>query len=208
MPYYMVYSNRMNSPKTLIFVGRSGAGKGTQLELLKVLLSEKYPETKVCSLDMGNIYRAFFKNEGYVQDIARDLSMNQGKFQPDFLTNALFVSNAVTFIDGTSHVIIDGFPRSVSQLGIVRELLDYTKRAAPTVINIEVSREDVKERMLKRGRGDDSSEKIDSRLDEYDRTVVPMLASMAQDSFFSYVEIDGSRVPELVHADLVAKLGL
>ena len=198
----------MNTPKTLIFVGRSGAGKGTQLDLLKKYMAEKAPETKVCSLDMGNIYRGFFSNPGYVQDIAKDLSMNQGKFQPDFLTNALFVSGALAFIDGTSDIVIDGFPRSVSQLEIVKELLAYTKRANPTVINIEVSREAVKARMLKRGRGDDSDEKIDSRLAEYDRTVVPMLEAIKNDSSLTYVEVSGEGNVDAIHKDLVAKLGL
>ncbi len=197
----------MNTPKTLIFVGRSGAGKGTQLQLLKAFLEQQNGGVTIRSLDMGSIYRDFFAKDGYVQEIARDISMNQGKFQPDFLTNALFVSHAITFIDATSHVVIDGFPRSVSQFQIVKDLLAYTKRANPTVVNIEVSREEVKKRMLARGRGDDSSEKIDSRLDEYDRAVVPMLEAMKHDANLAYVEVNGEPDVETIHKDLIAKLG-
>ncbi len=193
----------MEHPKTFIFVGRSGAGKGTQLELLK-----KYFEATgaVHSLDMGGIFRAFFKTEGYMQDIARDLTMNQGKFQPDFLTNALFISNAINLIDETSTLFIDGFPRSVAQVQVLKELLAYAKRTAPIVLNIEVPREEVKKRMLARGRADDEDAKIDSRLDEYDRTVVPMLAEIMQDPFFTYIEIDGRPPIHEIHESLLKQV--
>ena len=203
----MLLWHRMTS-KTLIFVGRSGAGKGTQLDLLKKYISAKTPEAKTNSLDMGSIYRSFFSETGYVQDIARDLSMNQGKFQPDFLTNALFVSSAVKIIDDVSCIFIDGFPRSISQLEIIKELLQYAHRNDATVVNIEVPREEVKKRMLLRGRGDDADEKIDSRLNEYDRAVVPMLEHIKTDSFFTYIEIDGMPKPEEIHTSLVSVLGL
>lgn len=198
----------MQTPYTLIFVGRSGAGKGTQLDLLKKYLAEKDPSTPIGTLDMGSIYRAFFGGTGYVQEIARDLSMGQGKFQPDFLTSALFVSNAITFIDGRSHIVMDGFPRSIAQLETVKDLLAYTKRTHPVVINIDVSRENVKQRMLLRGRGDDSNDKIDSRLDEYDRAVVPMLEAIKVDPTLTYVEVSGEGSIESIHQDLIAKLGL
>lgn len=192
--------------KTYIFVGRSGAGKGTQLDLLKKYIASKNADSKINSLDMGVIFRAFFGETGYVQDIARDLSMNQGKFQPDFLTNALFISNAIKVIDETSYVFIDGFPRSIDQLAIIKELLSYTKRTNPVVVNIEVSRENVKKRMLLRGRGDDADSKIDSRLNEYERSVVPMLEHIKNDSSLKYVEIDGEPTPEEIHSNLIKAL--
>ena len=196
------------TPKTYIFVGRSGAGKGTQLDLLKKYIGAQHADAKINSLDMGVIFRAFFSESGYVQDIARDLTMNQGKFQPDFLTNALFVSNAVKIIDESSFLFIDGFPRSVAQLEIVKELLHYAKRTEPTVINIEASRENVKKRMLLRGRGDDADAKIDSRLNEYDRSVVPMIEHIKTDVTLKYIEINGESSPEDVHKSLISSLGL
>ena len=34
----------MNKPQTFIFVGRSGSGKGTQIELLQKYIKEQMPE--------------------------------------------------------------------------------------------------------------------------------------------------------------------
>ncbi len=195
-------------PQTLIFVGRSGAGKGTQLDLLKKYISEKYPNNKIQSLDMGGIYREFFSHDGEVQKIAKDLSMNQGKFQPDFLTNSLFVARAVMIMDLESHLFIDGFPRSVNQLDTLKQLLNYVGRVNPIVVNIEVPREEVKKRMLARGRGDDAPEKIESRLGEYDRTVVPLLDVIKSDFSLKYIEINGESTPDEIHKDLVNKLSL
>lgn len=200
--------NTMHTPTTIIFVGRSGAGKGTQLSLLKEYMEKRFPVDPIVSLDMGTMYRSFFSNDGYVQKIAKDLTMNQGKFQPDFLTNALFVSKAVESIGEQTHLFVDGFPRSVGQLDVMKQLLAYVKRVNPIVVNIEVSRENVKERMLKRGRGDDDVEKIESRLNEYDRTVVPMLEAIKKDIFFRYIEIDGEPTVEEIHTNLVSDLGL
>lgn len=195
-------------PHTFILVGRSGSGKGTQLELLQKYLQEKDSAASQKSLVMGEIYRAFFKEAGYVQDIARDVSMKQGKFQPDFLTNALFISNAVHNVDGTSHLFVDGYPRTVDQLLVTQTFLEYVKRENPIFLNIEVSKEEVKKRMLLRGRGDDSDSAIDSRLAEYDRTVVPMLEAVKGNPFFKLMNINGEQSVEGVHNDIIAALGI
>lgn len=196
----------MNKTKTLIFVGRSGSGKGTQIELLKKLLASKYEGTEIKLIAMGDIFRAFFKEPGYVADIARDISMKQGKFQPDFITDSLFVRNTINIIDENSILFFDGYPRNVNQLEIMRELLHFVKRENPIVLNIEVSRENVKTRMLSRGRGDDSDLAIDSRLDEYDKFILPMLEVLKTDSFFKYIEIDGEGKIEEIHADIINKV--
>jgi adenylate kinase len=198
----------MNKSQTFIFVGRSGSGKGTQLELLKEFLINKDKDTEVKPIIMGDIFRSFFKESGYVKDIARDVSMNQGKFQPDFLTNALFVRNAVDVIDENSTLFFDGYPRTINQLNIIKDLLLYVKRENPIIINIDVSRENVKHRMLARARGDDSEKAIESRLDEYDKFIVPMLEIIKSDSFFKYFEIDGEGAIPDIHINIINTLGL
>jgi adenylate kinase family enzyme len=195
-----------NKPQTFIFVGRSGSGKGTQLELLKNYLANKYSDTPIKSIVMGDIFRAFFKEPGYVQDIARDVSMKQGKFQPNFLTDALFIRNAINIVDENSMLFLDGYPRNINQLAITKEFLNYVKRENPIVLNIEVSRVNVKERMLLRARGDDSDNAIDSRLNEYDKFIVPMLEVLKSDSFFKYFEIDGEGKIEDIHSDIINKI--
>ena len=190
---------------TFIFIGRSGCGKGTQIDLLKEYLSSKNHTFK--SIVMGDIFRSFFKEPGYVKDIARDVSINQGKFQPDFLTNALFIRNTIDIADEESVLLFDGYPRTVNQLGIIKELLTYIKRENNVVIvNIEVSRENVKARMLSRGRADDAHGPIESRLNEYDKLIVPMIEVAKGDSFFTYLEVNGEGSMQEVHTEVINKI--
>lgn len=198
----------MEKIQTFIFIGRSGSGKGTQLELLREYLKSNNENILIKSIVMGDIFRAFFKEPGYVQDIARDVSMNQGKFQPNFLTDALFVRSVIDIVDEKSILFFDGYPRNISQLEIIEELLKYVKRENPVVINIEVSRDNVKNRMLARGRGDDNEKAIESRLDEYDKFIVPMIEVLKSDSFFKYFEINGEGTIEEIHNNLIKSLNL
>jgi adenylate kinase len=196
----------MNKPQTFIFVGRSGSGKGTQLELLKEFLLKKEKDTAIKTIIMGDIFRAFFKEPGYVQDIARDVSMKQGKFQPNFLTDALFVRSTIDIVDESSILFFDGYPRNINQLEVIKDLLQYIKRENPIILNIEVSRENVKNRMLSRGRGDDNVDAIESRLNEFDKFIVPMLEVIKNDTFFKYFEIEGNGKVEDIHTDIINKI--
>jgi adenylate kinase len=191
----------IKKPQTFIFIGRSGSGKGTQIELIKKYLSTEAIPFK--SIVMGDIFRSFFKESGYVKDIARDVSMKQGKFQPDFLTNALFVRSAIDILDEESILIFDGYPRTIEQLKLSKDLLDYVKREEAIVVNIEVSRESVKNRMISRGRGDDNEGAIESRLNEYDKFIIPMIEEIKSDSFFKYIEIKGEGKIDEIHIDII-----
>lgn len=203
----MISQNHMiNKPQTIIFIGRSGSGKGTQIELIKKYLSTEAISFK--SIVMGDIFRSFFKESGYVNDIARDVSMKQGKFQPDFLTNALFVRNAIDILDEESILIFDGYPRTIEQLKLSKELLNYVKREESIVINIEVSRETVKNRMISRGRGDDNEGAIESRLNEYDKFIIPMIEEIKSDPFFKYIEIKGEGKVDEIHTDIINNIKL
>lgn len=198
----------MTKPQTFIFVGRSGSGKGTQLDLLKEYLEKKYNDIEIKTIVMGDIFRSFFKEGGFFQDVARDVSMKQGKFQPDFLTNALFIRKSIDTIDNKSFLFFDGYPRNKDQAEVIKELLKYVGIDEATVINIDVSRESVKERMLSRGRGDDNESAIESRLNEYDKFIIPMLDSIKNDNFFKYLEIDGEGKIEYIHKNIIDKLNI
>lgn len=198
----------MIKPQTFIFIGRSGSGKGTQLELLKEYLEKNYKDTEIKTIVMGDIFRSFFKEGGFFQDVARDVSMKQGKFQPDFLTNALFIRKSIDTIDNKSFLFFDGYPRNIDQSEVIKDLLKYIGINEATVINIDVSRENVKERMLSRGRGDDNENAIENRLNEYDKFIVPMIDSIKSDNFFKYLEVNGDGKIEDIHKNIINSLNI
>ncbi len=197
-----------NKPHTFIFVGRSGSGKGTQIEVLKNYLINQNSDIKIRQIVMGEIFRSFFSGTGFIQKVAKEVSMERGQFQPDFLTNALFINEAIKQTEEDAILFFDGFPRTKEQLSIIKEFLIYIKRDNPVVINIDVSRESVKERMLLRERADDKEEAINNRLNEFDRLTVPMLEEVKNDSFFKYIEVDGEGTIEDIHHRLIEKLSI
>lgn len=192
--------------QTFIFVGRSGSGKGTQLNLLQGYLSSNFTGINIKSVVMGEIFRSFFKEDGYIQNLAHEVTTKHGKFQPNFLTDALFINKVIEVVDEKTTLFFDGYPRNIHQLEVIKELLIYIKRQNPIIINIEVSRDSAKERMLIRGRNDDNDNAIENRLSEYDKFIVPMLEKVKNDQLFKYIEVDGERKIEDIHLDIINKI--
>jgi adenylate kinase len=95
-------------------------------------------------------------------------------------------------------VIIDGFPRSLWQAKNFSFPIDK-------VVYLKVSDKVNKERLLKRGRGDDKPELIDKRLKIYHQETEPILAYYRQQGLL--LEIDGERPVEVIFKDIVAQLG-
>jgi adenylate kinase family enzyme len=73
-------------------------------------------------------------------------------------------------------------------------------------MDIEVSRDSVRQRMLARGRGDDNAIAIENRLNEYDKYIIPMIEKIKEDSFFNYLKIDGEGTIEDIHVDISNKI--
>ncbi len=191
--------------EVFIFVGRSGSGKGTQLDLLKKYFSKEDKGINIKEIVMGDIFRSFFEGDGFIQKISRERSLIRGEFQPDFLTNALFINEAIKLREDDC-LFFDGFPRSIGQLKIVKDFLFYIGKIKPVVININVSRNSVRERMLLRNRADDKEEAIEKRLKEFDDLTQPMIEEIKKDDFFHYLEIDGEEEIEKIHYKLIKKI--
>lgn len=190
-----------------VFVGRSGSGKGTQIRLLKNFISEKYNK-QVYHIEMGEILRIFFEKDGFVQKISRESTNKEGRFQPDFLVNSLLVNSVIEVANNDSVLFFDGYPRNNFQLETLKELLSYLGYEGGNIINLYISRQSAKDRLIKRGRVDDHEEAIDNRLDEYDSLVMPMIENVKMDPFFNYIEISGEQSVESVYKNLIETPGL
>ncbi|MCB1016362.1 MAG: nucleoside monophosphate kinase, partial [Acidimicrobiales bacterium] len=86
--------------------------------------------------------------------------------------------------DAAAGYLLDGFPRTVGQAEALAGI------AAPTaVVNLDVPESLVMERMLLRGRADDTEEAIRRRLDLYEEQTAPLVAYY--DGLAILVTVDG-----------------
>ncbi len=194
--------NKHMQPHVFIFMGRSGSGKGKQIELLQQYFTEEYPTMGVQSYNCGDQFREFFKSENTLSSLVKK-SVTEGNYQPDFFATTLLFSTVFKTVNTTDHLLFDGYPRSLKQLSELKELLMYLGKTNALVIDISVTSEEVIRRMMLRGRTDDSQDGAQKRQEEFDRAVAPTLEAIENDPFFTYLKIDGMPLPGVVHQNIL-----
>ncbi|MDP3988662.1 MAG: nucleoside monophosphate kinase [bacterium] len=194
--------------QTLIFLGPSGSGKGTQTQLLKQYIEEHDLVYPIFALETGAAFRNFIKGDSYSSQIERDV-MARGIRAPDFLAIYLWAELLVKdFTHNDQHFLIDGSPRSLTEAVALKTAMEFYQRRKPTVVHFSASREWSVSLMSERGRLDDTIEDIHKRLDWYERDVVPAVDFYRNDPLFTFVEINAEQPIEAVHRDIIEKLAL
>lgn len=191
--------------QTIIFIGRSGCGKGTQAELF-INRIKRFDEKKrqVLYVETGEHFRHFIRGEGFSSKISKRI-YDADERQPDFLACHMWSNILLNELDEDMHIVFDGAPRALDEAEILTSALNFYKRESPAVIYINVSRKWSEERLLARGRADDLNlAKIDKRLDWFDRDVVPAVEYFRKNPYYRFFEIDGEQTIEEVHAEIIA----
>jgi adenylate kinase family enzyme len=110
--------------------------------------------------------------------------------------------------NGTQHVIMDGMPRKLHEAGVVNSCLEFYGFQKPWVINIDISNEESRKRLLARKRVDDNDGEITRRLAWYETDVEPTIEYYDGNPKYNFLKIPGERTIEEIHADIVKRLGL
>lgn len=198
----------MNSPVTIIFIGPQGSGKGTQIEKLDTVLTKHDPTNRVIDIQTGRRFRALaMKGEGYTEKHVQE-TLDSGVLQPLFLSVVLWGDAMREHLDDTSHVLIDGFPRTVPEATVLESALSFYKRTHLTIINLETPEAVVRARMLDRARQDDTVDSIEARLRWYREETVPVLAYYRNRPQTQVFDIDGTDSIEGVHRQIITALNL
>jgi adenylate kinase len=149
----------------LIFLGPPGAGKGTQAKFLAELL-------EIPHISTGDILRSAIALCTPLGQKAKSY-VDQGLLVPDELLLDL-VRDRLNQPDAQNGWILDGFPRNVSQASFLEKLLQELNQSCDCV-NLEVPDDVLMERLLGRGRPDDTPETIRTRLDVYHNETAPLI---------------------------------
>lgn len=160
--------------KTIIFIGPQGGGKGTQVDLLKETIAKVDPERFINHVQTGKPFRDLAAAGGYTAEVVKNL-IDNGKFVPDVLTNAFVVNEFVNQHVEGAHILLDGYPRNEFQATQCNELFALYNRTKLDIVHLDTPKEVVVERMLARGRADDTEAAIEERLQQYHKVTEPLL---------------------------------
>jgi adenylate kinase len=177
----------------LIFIGAPGAGKGTQAKTLADICGIPHIST-------GDILRSAVTNQTPL-GVQAKAYMDRGDLVPDSLVVDL-IRERLNEPDAQKGWILDGFPRNVSQAEYLDTLLEKINQHYDNVINLEVPDEVLVDRLLGRGRADDTEEVIRQRLQVYREQTAPLIEFYHQRE--KLVSVNGHQTMEEVTADLKA----
>lgn len=196
------------SPKTVIFIGPQGSGKGTQIERLDRVLKEKDPTRRVVDIQTGRRFRAMAASgEGYTEKHIQE-TLNTGVLQPLFLSTVLWGDAMRTHLDSEGHLLIDGFPRIVDEAKVLESALKFYERTPIDIIYLNTPEAVVRERMVSRARPDDTPESIEERLRWYREETLPVVDYYRARADTRVHDIDGTMTIDEVHAAIAAALNL
>jgi adenylate kinase family enzyme len=194
------------APQTFIFIGRSGCGKGTQVELLKQYIKEKDPNGEIFYLETGARFREFIQGAKHSQVLSEEI-YKKGDRQPDFLAVWMWSNVLIDSFKGTEHAFFDGITRSLPEAMTFTTAMEFYGRK-PSVVYINVSREWSEARLLARGRADDlDKEEVKKRLDWFEKDSLPAIDYFNIHKGYTLLEINGEQSVEDVHGEIVGKLG-
>lgn len=150
----------------LVILGPPGAGKGTQAERL----AEKY---RIPHISTGDLFRA---NIGAGTPLGTEAKkyMDAGELVPSSVTVNM-VRSRLDEPDAVNGFILDGFPRSTEQADALAQILTEGGATLDAVLSFEVAEDTVVERMLARGRADDTEDVIRNRMRVYASETAPLL---------------------------------
>ncbi|MGH8911608.1 MAG: adenylate kinase [Acidimicrobiia bacterium] len=162
----------------LLFIGPPGAGKGTQAGRVAARLAIPHVST-------GEMFRHHV-GEGTDLGLRVKTTLESGDYVPDSITVAM-LEERIGRDDARNGFILDGFPRTLPQVGALDALIG--EAGLDRVVLFRVDEDALTERMLSRGRDDDTEETIRTRFKVYNEQTQP-LVDLYRDRGV-VVEVDG-----------------
>jgi adenylate kinase len=181
---------------TVALLGPPGSGKGTQAARLRdrcgfatLATGDLLREARMAGTDLGRRASAY---------------MDRGDLVPDELIVAV-TRDAIARLDGTP-ILLDGFPRTVTQADALAGALKARGRELTAVVLVDVPDDVVVERIRGRhqGREDDRPETVRERLRVYHGETEPLVAYYGERGLLR--RVDGGRDADAVEAAVHAAI--
>jgi adenylate kinase len=165
----------------LLFLGPPGAGKGTQAAQLAA-------SHGLMHLSTGDLLRA---EVAAGSDLGQEAAavMARGELVSDELVLAIVRSRLQDHQGGW---LLDGFPRNLAQAEALDQLLGELGQQIELVVLMQLDDELLLQRLLGRGRQDDTEAVIRHRLEVYRQQTAPLIAHYRQQQLLQAVEAAGA----------------
>lgn len=131
--------------------------------------------------------------------------MDRGEFVPDHVTTDM-LKQRMEDADAAEGFLLDGYPRTVIQIGALDEMLAGRGQPLDVVLALTASDSELLARMLRRaqeqGRSDDTEAVIQRRLALYRDETEPVLTAYSKRGIL--LSVDGSGDREAITASAIA----
>lgn len=177
----------------LLFIGPPGAGKGTQAGKVAARLGIPHVST-------GEMFRDHVSRS---TDLGKKVEaiMAAGDYVPDEVTVAM-LSERLAQDDAQHGFILDGFPRTDAQVESLDRLLG--EKGLERVVVFDVDEDELTDRLLARGRSDDTEDTIRARFKIYLEQTQPLIDVYAARGLT--VSVDGIGEVEEVTERILAQI--
>jgi adenylate kinase len=165
----------------IIVFGAQGTGKSTYAKYIAEKLNVPY-------IYSGDLFRQMSQQASTLGQQIKEY-VTKGLLVPDDIVISA-VKEELNKIDLSRGVVFDGFPRNLKQA-------QSLPVEVALIIHITLSEKIILERLLKRGRSDDTMETIRKRLEIYDKETAPLLKFYGEKGV-KMIEIDNTLPVEIV----------
>lgn len=131
----------------------------------------------------------------------------EGKIVDDTITLGILDDYLKLIGADQNEFVIDGWPRAIAQARWMAKSASSGGVMITGVVHLKAHKEVAKERLIHRGRIDDTEEAIIQRFNDYKKTILPILDYLAKHNIPIF-EIDADGTIEEVEVRVGAALGL
>lgn len=179
----------------IVVLGRQGSGKGTQCALLE----QRY--VGVIHVSTGDMLREAAAS-GTPLGRRAEAIMAAGELVPDDVMCDVVAERTGPLLASGATVLLDGFPRTPAQAESLAGMTAPDGLLGAVLLEVEV--QEVNERMLARGRHDDTATGIARRLELYEAQTAPLVDWFTERGMLE--RIDGTGTPVEVFDRLTAAI--
>jgi adenylate kinase len=179
----------------IILFGPPGCGKGTQAIFISETLS-------IPHLSTGDMLRSAVSAGSQIGLKAKKIMESGGLVSDEVVLS--IVKERIEKNDCENGFILDGFPRTVNQAKKLDKLLSDDCKL-DCVLRLRVDEEEIIQRLIDRGRGDDKPDIIKNRFKTYNSETQPLIPFYEERKIL--FNINGMQIIEKVSDDIKKVIG-